>query len=71
MNEFKSHIALELKKPVIDSKRLHRLCVTSFSFCRNTFDDLETPCWICVINFCAIRILGEEKGIFVYLLTSI
>ncbi len=63
MKEYMSQVALELKKNTsIDDKRLHRLSVTSFAFCRNTFDDLDTPCWITVINFCALKKLGDEGG---------
>lgn len=62
ISEFRNQIALELKKPVLDGRRLQRLCISSFSFCRNTFDDLDTPCWICVINFCALKTLGQESG---------
>ena len=62
MKEFKNHIAEELRKPTIESARLHRLCLVSFSFIRNTFDDMDTPCWVTVINFTALNTLGKDQS---------
>ena len=62
MNEYKSQIALELPNSPIDEDRLQRLSMISFAFQRNTFDDLETPAWVLIINYCALDLLGSERG---------
>lgn len=62
MKEYKLRISNELRKPSIDAGHLHRLAMVSFSFIRNTFDDLETPCWVTVINFSALNQLGQEQS---------
>ena len=62
MQEYKSHIALELQKPSIDHRKLQTLSMVSFAFSRNTFTDLDTPCWVSVLNLSALDVLGNEKG---------
>lgn len=62
MNEYKSHIALELQKPVIDQRKLQALSMISFAFVRNTFDDLDTPCWVTIVNFTALDVLGNDRS---------
>ena len=62
MNEYKSHIALELQAASINQERLQQLSMSSFAFVRNTFEDLDTPAWVLIINFCALDILGNERG---------
>ena len=63
MNEYKSQIALELQQQTINQRRLQMLSIVSFAFNRNTFDDLDTPCWVSVMNFNALDMLGNERGI--------
>ncbi|KAK2179916.1 hypothetical protein NP493_466g01011 [Ridgeia piscesae] len=61
MSKFKSSIATELRNTVIDKRRLMHLCMITFSFVRNVFDDLDTPCWVCLINYAAMATLGTDE----------
>jgi hypothetical protein len=36
--------------------------MVSISFVKNTFDDFQTPCWLTIINFCALDLLGLDTG---------
>ena len=62
MQEYKSHIALQLQKPSIDQRKLQALSMVSFAFVRNTFGDLDTPCWVSIMNFSALDVLGNDRG---------
>ena len=64
MNEFRSKVALELKKPHFTKDNLWRLCVIALAFGRDEADDLRTPCWLCIVNVKAVTSLksGERKG---------
>ena len=59
---FKQHLAYAIQKGEFDEMALQRLSVVSLSFVRNTFDDHKTPCWISVLNFCALDMLGNKYG---------
>ncbi|CAH1772774.1 unnamed protein product [Owenia fusiformis] len=61
MKEFKSHMALEMSTNQPRSHRLQRQAIVAISFVRNTIEDLQTPCWICIVNFAALDALENEK----------
>ena len=64
MNIFKRHVAEQFNNSSdIDESKLQLMSMVSFCFERNTFQDLETPCWITMINFSALDVLGNEKGV--------
>ena len=60
MKVFKSHLSNDFRKSILDPLRVQRLCITSFAFVRNTFEDLETPCWLAIVNFVAMKQLGQD-----------
>ena len=62
MSKFESSVATELRNTVIDKRRLLHLCMITFSFVRNVFDDLDTPCWVCLINYAAMATLGTNES---------
>jgi len=59
---FKQRIAKELLKSNWDPYFLARSCVFSFAFTKDTPRDVETPSWVCVINFAALDLLGRSSG---------
>ncbi|XP_013418100.1 myosin-IIIb isoform X2 [Lingula anatina] len=60
MGEFKSLIALELRNRHPNLERLRTNCIVALSFVRNTLDDMDTPCWIIIINYVALNALDDE-----------
>ena len=63
MDKYKKYIEAELlSRRAVDHSRLLQLSMISLCFDANTFDDLDTPCWISIINFCALDLLGKPLG---------
>ena len=62
MEEFKSHIGIQLRSGDFDEQRLQILSTVGISFCHDTDDDLMTPCWLCVINLMALDMIGDPDG---------
>jgi hypothetical protein len=61
MGEYKRRVTAELQKSDFDPHLLNRLSVIKLSFWRDRVIEVETPCWICIINFVALDLLGKEN----------
>ena len=64
MEEFKSHIGIQLRSGQFDEQRLQLLSTVSISFCHDEPEDLVTPCWLCIINLMALDAIGDQEGMF-------
>ena len=64
MEEFKSHIGIQLRSGQFDEQRLQLLSTVCISFCHDTDDPLLTPCWLCIINLMALDMIGDPDGQF-------
>ncbi|XP_064596835.1 myosin-IIIa-like [Liolophura sinensis] len=53
MKELKSHMALEMSRDFVNTDRLRRLSIVCLSFMTDEHEELQTPCWLCVVNFAA------------------
>ena len=62
MEEFKSHIGIQLRSGQFDEQRLQLLSTVCISFCHDTDDPLLTPCWLCIINLMALDMIGNPDG---------
>ena len=62
MEEFKSHIGIQLRSGQFDEQRLQLLSTVCISFCHDTDDPLLTPCWLCIINLMALDMIGDPDG---------
>lgn len=70
MSSYKKILASAIKDGQINARELQRACVVAFAFARNTFDDLETPCWISVVNLVALDMLGDDRGMSLLVLNN-
>ncbi|PVD32461.1 hypothetical protein C0Q70_07899 [Pomacea canaliculata] len=61
MKEFRSTIALELKRGEFSKERLRRACLVGLSFGQDDADDLETPCWLYIISISALKELESPE----------
>ncbi|KAK7469470.1 hypothetical protein BaRGS_00036536, partial [Batillaria attramentaria] len=61
MKEFRSMIALDLKQGRFSRPRLRRACTIGLSFGRDDVRDLETACWLCVVNVKALHALDSDE----------
>ncbi|CAD5118123.1 DgyrCDS6862 [Dimorphilus gyrociliatus] len=64
MDEFKKRIASELEdedKAGNMEKNLQRMTITRIAINEDTESDLQTPCWLAIINFCALDALGSDR----------
>ncbi|KAL4217849.1 hypothetical protein ACF0H5_022588 [Mactra antiquata] len=59
IEEFKSHIGIAMRGENFDKQRLRLLSISGISFIENTDDDLQTPCWLCIINIQALETLSD------------
>ena len=62
MEEFKSHIGIQLRSGDFDERKLQLLSTVGVSFCHDVEDDLLTPCWLCIINLMALDRIGDPDG---------
>lgn len=62
MKEFKSHMAIEMSKRKPHMEILQPRSIVALSFVKNTIDDMDTPCWIILINFLALNALQDQRG---------
>ncbi|KAK7088939.1 uncharacterized protein [Littorina saxatilis] len=61
IKEFRSKVALDIKQGRFSKSRMQRACVLGLSFGRDVPDDLETPCWMCVVNVKALAALDSDE----------
>jgi len=58
---YKQRVAAELQRVDFDPHMLNRLSVIKLSIWKDRPVDVETPCWICIINFTALDLLGKDQ----------
>ncbi|XP_041361884.1 uncharacterized protein LOC121377852 [Gigantopelta aegis] len=56
--EFKSHMGLHMKGK--KKGRLEFLSLIGLSFIQDKLDDLDTPCWVCLVNILALTALESN-----------
>ena len=61
MDEFKSHIGIAMRTQTMEDD-LDLLAISGLSFIEDNVNDLETPCWICIINLLALEALDNPDG---------
>jgi len=64
---YKKLVAAELEKVIkkpesFDAHLLNRLSVMRFSFWKDAPADTDTLCWVSIINFAALDLLGKDQG---------
>jgi len=70
MCEYKSHVAFELQRQMVNHERLHQLsvfCIRIIQTAATTteqtdVEDAVPSNWLCIINLTAIDALTNEKG---------
>ena len=62
MDELKSHIGLALRSSEVHLDELRQLSVTGLSFIEDHPDGNQTPCWLCIVNICALEALNDPDS---------
>lgn len=66
MNEFRSHIILEIHKQGLRKLNLTELyprcSIVSLTLVKGAAVDMETPCWVTVVYLGALRMLRDNSG---------
>lgn len=61
MDEFKSHIGIAMRKNQFEKEQMQLLSICSLSFIEDNVEDLETPCWLCVVNIMALEAVDSPE----------
>ena len=64
MEEYKSHIGIALRSGTVERETLEVLSISCLSMIQDNKDDLQTPCWLCIINKVALDALHDPDGKF-------
>jgi len=60
--KFMSLVANEFRHLPVNVKRIQMLSMINFSFVYDTESQYDTPCWINIINLCALDLLSNKTG---------
>jgi len=61
--KFMSLAADQFRQLPINVKQIQKLSMISFSFAYDTDWEYDTPCWINIINLCALDLLTNKTGL--------
>lgn len=62
MEEFKCQMAIQMKIQNDDDTILRHQSVTCLSLVKDGIEAGDTPCWLLVINLCALRAIKDPIG---------
>lgn len=60
MKKFTSNMSRELRSAYPDRRKLEAQCITVIAFVKDSYDLLEIPCWIMVVNIVAMDMLKSK-----------
>lgn len=66
MEEFKCQMAIQMKIQNDDDTILRHQSVTCLSLVKDGIEAGDTPCWLLVINLCALRAIKDPLGKYMY-----
>ena len=62
MEEFKCQMGIQMKCQNLDDRILRHQSVTCISLVKDEREAGDTPCWLVVINLCALRAITDPTG---------
>jgi len=62
--KFMSLVADQFRRRPVNVKHIEKLSMINFSFVHDAELEYETPCWINIINLCALDLLSNKTGSF-------
>ena len=62
MEEFKCQMCIQIKINNDDDQTLRHQSVTCISLVKDERKAGDTPCWLVVINLCALRAISDPTG---------
>jgi len=62
--KFMSLVAKEFRSLPIDVVQIQQLSMINFSFMFDTEHKYHTPCWVNIINLCALDLLSNKTGLY-------
>jgi len=60
--KFMSLVANEFRRLPVNVKHIQGLSMLNVSFVYDTPSEYDTPCWINIINLCALDLLSNKTG---------
>jgi len=61
--KFMSLVSDQFRRLPINVKHIQQLSMINFSFVYDTESEYDTPCWINIINLCALDMLSNRTGL--------
>lgn len=59
IDRFANNLRQELEKPIPNRRRLAKQCIVAISFGKQTYNILNTPSWLLIVNIHALRLIEK------------